>query len=78
MGKEILTFGDIEIEKNKFYRSKSSILKKYVDIENVLVSNKMFFGEKNYKYFIGYLHDHYKIKPLHIMLSKNVSVCKTL
>ena len=50
MGKEILTFGDIEIEKNKFYRSKSSILKKYVDIENVLVSNKMFFGEKNYKY----------------------------
>ena len=23
MGKEILTFGDIEIEKNKFYRYKS-------------------------------------------------------
>ena len=25
MGKEILTFGDIEIEKNKFYRNKTPI-----------------------------------------------------
>ena len=28
MGKEILTFGDIEIEKNKFYRYKSPIFLK--------------------------------------------------
>ena len=27
MGKEILTFGDIEIEKNRFYRIKSLFLK---------------------------------------------------
>ena len=27
MGKEILTFGDIETEKYKFYRYKSAILK---------------------------------------------------
>ena len=26
MGKEILTFGDIEIEKNNFYRNKTPIL----------------------------------------------------
>ena len=26
MGKEILTFGDIEIEKNRFYRHKTPIL----------------------------------------------------
>ena len=26
MGKEILTFGNIEIEKNKFYRQKTPIL----------------------------------------------------
>ena len=25
MGKEILTFGDVEIQKNKFYSSKTSI-----------------------------------------------------
>ena len=39
-----------------------------VDIEKVLVSKKISFGEKNYKYFIGYLYDNHKVTPLHIML----------
>ena len=55
MGKEILTFGNIEIEKNKFYRNKISILLNNVHIEKVLVSNKISFGEKIYKYFINSL-----------------------
>ena len=55
MGKEILTFGDIENEKNKFYGHKSPVLLRGVDIEKVLVSNKISFGEINYKYFTGYL-----------------------
>ena len=47
MCKEILTFGDIEIEKNKFYRHKNLfILFKDINIEKVLVSNKISFGEK--------------------------------
>ena len=41
MGKEILTFCDIEIEKNKFYRHKTPIFIKDVDIEKVLASNKI-------------------------------------
>ena len=41
-----------------------------VDIEKVLVSNKISFGEKNYKYFIVYLCNDNKGKPLHIMLHK--------
>ena len=41
MGKEILTFRDIEIEENKFYRRKTPILLRDVDIEKVLVSNKI-------------------------------------
>ena len=45
MGKEVLTFWHIEIEKNKFYRNKISIFFKDVDIEKVLVSNKISFGE---------------------------------
>ena len=68
MGKEILTFGNIEIEKSKFYRSKTPIFLKDVDIEKVLVSNKISFGGKNYKYFIGYLYNDNKVKPLHKML----------
>ena len=41
-----------------------------MDIENVLAPNKIFFDEKDYKYFICYFYDDYKNKPLHIMLTK--------
>ena len=47
MAKIILTFDDIETEKNKFYRHKRPTFKKDVDIEKVLISNKVSFGEKN-------------------------------
>ena len=46
MGKKILTFSDIEIEKNNFYLHKSPIFKNK-DIEKVLVSKKILFGKKN-------------------------------
>ena len=46
MGKEILTFGNIEIKKNKFYRHKTPIFLEDADIEKVLVSNKISFVEK--------------------------------
>ena len=48
MGKKILTFGNIEIEKKKF------TVKRLLFFEKLLVSNKISLGEKNYKYFIGY------------------------
>ena len=70
MGKEILTFGNIEIEKNRFYHHIILIFLGDVDIEKVLVFNKISFGEKNYKYFIGYLYNDNKVKPLTIMLPK--------
>ena len=62
MGKGILRFGDIETENNKFYRSKTlrkywESIEKVRDIENVLVSSKNYFCEKNDKYFIGYLYN---------------------
>ena len=43
---------------------------KDVDLKKVLPSNKISFGEKKYKYFIDYLHNHHKVKPSHIMLPK--------
>ena len=48
-----------------------------VDIENVLVSNKISSGEKNYKYFIGYFYNDYKVKLLHIMLPKASAYVKS-
>ena len=76
MGKGILTFDNIEIEKNKFYLHNTPILLGDEDIEKVLVSNKVSFGEKNYKCFIGYLYDNHKVKPLHIMLPKTTAYVK--
>ena len=46
MRKNILTSGDIHIEKNKFYQHKNPIFEKDVDIEKVLVSNKISSSEK--------------------------------
>ena len=77
MGKETLTFGDIEIEKNKFDSYKSPCPLRDVDIEKVLVSNKISFGEKNYKYFIGYLYNDHKVKPSHVKLPKTSACVKS-
>ena len=52
MGKEILTFSDIEIEKNKLYRYKSPIFLKDVDIKKAFVSSKISFGEKICEYIL--------------------------
>ena len=52
------------------FTAKKSYFSQDVDIENVLVSSKISAGEKSYKYFIGYLYDNNKMKPLHIMLPK--------
>ena len=65
MGKEILTFGKIEIEK-KNYRQKASTFLRDVNIEKVLVSKKFLLVKKNYKYFIGYMYNNHKVKSLEI------------
>ena len=36
------------------------------DIDKVLVSKRISFGERNYKYFIGYLYNNHKVQPLQI------------
>ena len=69
--------GVLKLKKNKFYRNKTPIFLKGVDIEKVLVSNNISFGEKNYKYFIGYLYNDHKVKPLHIIFPKTSSYGKT-
>ena len=47
-----------------------------VDIENVLVSNKISSVGKSYEYFIGYLHDDYKVEPLRILLPQRNAYVK--
>ena len=70
MSKEILTFEDIEIGKNSFYHHRTPIFLGDVGIEKVLASNKISFGEKSHKHFIGYLYNGNKVNLLNIMLPK--------
>ena len=53
MSKEIITFGDIEIEKCKFCYRRNLILLKDVDVDNILISSMISSSKKNYKHFIS-------------------------
>ena len=67
MEKKNFMFCNFEIEKIKLCAIKVAFLKKDVDIEKVVVSKKIYLGDK---YFIGYLYSDFKNMPLHIMLPK--------
>ena len=57
MEKAVIKFSDIEIQKPKFHQHKGPILTKNIDINKIVVSNKVRFGKKRFKYFIGYKDD---------------------
>ena len=63
------------MKKKRFYRNEILILLKDVDVEKV--SNNICFGEKSYKYFICYLYNDDKGKPLNIMLPKRSTYVKS-
>ena len=69
MGKEILTYGDIKTVFKPYFLEDE-------DIQKVLVTKKIFPGEKDYKYFTGYLYDDYKVKSLYKMLPKTNAYVK--
>ena len=52
--KTIIKFGDIWIEKQKFHQHKIPTLIKNIDSNKKIVSNKVSFGKKGFKYLIGY------------------------
>ena len=45
-GKEVITFGDTEVDKCKFYRYKNRIFLNGVNVDKILVSKKISFGKK--------------------------------
>ena len=69
MDEKIIKFGETEIEKYKFHQHKYLIVIYDVDINKILVSSKVFFSKKGFKYFIGYT-DGKKVRPLCTMLPK--------
>ena len=60
--KTTVKFGDIEIKKQKFHQHKRPTSIKNIDINKILVSSKVSFSKKGFKYFICY-KDAKKIDP---------------
>ena len=48
MSKEVITFGNNEVEKQKFQQYKDLIFLKDLDIDNLLISKNISFEERNY------------------------------
>ena len=61
-------FGDIGIEKHRFYYSKYSIDISNEDIDKIIILTRLLWV-KNFKYFIG-CKDDKKVQPLCIILPK--------
>ena len=51
---KLIKFGVTEIQKQNLHQNKGTILIKNIDIYKIVVSNKISFGKKGPKYFIGY------------------------
>ena len=60
---------NIEFKKQTFPQNNRPILIKNLDINKIVVSNKVSFGKKESKYFIGYKETKNR-KPLSIFLPK--------
>ena len=63
-----LNFGDIEVSKKEFYNNKKAINLREVDINKIVVSNKVKGNNETSKYFIGYVDDIDVVTPLCIIL----------
>ena len=71
MDKKIIKFDDTEIEKHKFHQRKGSISINNTDINKIVVSNKVSFSKKDFKYFIGY-KDGTKLACMHLLPKMSV------
>ena len=69
LDKKTIEFDNTRIEKYEFHQYKSPILIKDIDINEIVISNKICFGKQDFKYFIGYKVAK-KIKPLCIFCSR--------
>ena len=57
MDKKIIKFDDIEIEEYEFHQPKKPILIHNIDINKIVVSNKLPFTKQYFKYLTDYKDD---------------------
>ena len=69
---------DKKIKKSSFYKNKTINNTEGIDVNNILVSKKEPYGNKNsFKYFIGY-YDNDVIRPLCIRLPQILNMLENL
>ena len=66
MNKKIIKFEDTEIEEYILHQNENPFLINNIDINKIMLSNKLPFGKQGFKYFIGY-KDFEKIGFLYIL-----------
>ena len=71
MAEEILKFDNIRVNKKKFHKSKQSIDLKSVNVDQIVVSDKLKHSDDGFKYFLGY-KDGKIFKPLCIILPQMI------
>ena len=72
MGKDIIKFGDNGIEnikENLNFINKRHILMDDINVNKIIVPNKVAFGKKDFRYFISYKNGR-KVRLLCIILPK--------
>ena len=67
MSKKTLKFDNFEVNKGEFHVSKQPIALHLVNVNQILISEKLKHSDKDFKYFIGYKDDNI-IRPLCIIL----------
>ena len=65
---QTLVFNDVKVNKKDFYDAKKAISLNLVDVNNIVVSNKVKNNNDTSKYLIGYLHDIDTVSPLCIII----------
>ena len=76
MGEELITFGDIKIEKCKFHHRINLFSQNIQILKKKYMYLVWFFRRKKIKYFIGFKDGDYRIKTLWIMFPKTSAYVK--
>ena len=54
MDKKVIKFDDTVIKKYKLHQYRRPISIDNIDVNKIVVSNRIFFGKNDFKYLIGY------------------------
>ena len=72
-----IKFEDKEVNKKEFNSSKQAISIYSIDLNKIILSNKLKINYKTYKYICGYLNND-TIQPLCVILPQTDSIEKTM